>query len=203
MPIIPPSLAGYTPRIIGEELRLQSAVCIPLIPNGDSYDILLEVRSSSLPDQPGDICLPGGMMEAGEDRWETALRETCEELLISPEQLSYLGPSDIFDTDSLMIYPFAAILKDYQNTYSRDEVAEILRVPLDFFLNTKPDTHMVKCVYQPGEDFPYDRIQGGRNYRWRSAVHTHLFYYYEGHTIWGMTALVLNSFAEVLRKHLK
>ena len=52
-------LAQHTPTFIGMESCHQAAVCIPLLKNQDSsYDVLFEVRSSTIAHQPGDDCLP-------------------------------------------------------------------------------------------------------------------------------------------------
>ena len=66
-----------------------AAVLIPLLPNGNSYDVLFEVRSAGIA-QPGDICFPGGTMEPGETPEVAAVRETTEELLVSREQIRVL-----------------------------------------------------------------------------------------------------------------
>ena len=75
-------LKNHKSTLIGiEELR-KYAVCIPLMPGPDGYEVLFEVRSANVKSQPGDVCFPGGRMEPGETPDETAVRETMEELLV-------------------------------------------------------------------------------------------------------------------------
>ena len=188
----------YTPKLIGENQCFKASVCIALIEAGDDFDILFEVRSSQIPDQPGDVCLPGGAVEPGETFKEAAVRETCEELLISPEQIQIIGPSDIMHVRSTLIYPFVGILSDYQDTFSETEVAEVFRVPLKFFLETAPEKYLVEATARPADDFPFELIQGGRNYKWRIMKTEELFYQYEGHVIWGLTARMVNAFCQLL-----
>lgn len=119
----------------------ESAVLIPLVKEKDgSASLLFEVRSSRLDAQPGDICFPGGRMEEGETAEETAIRETAEELLVKPSQVSILGRLDgMMGPTGGAIWPVVGELKDYDGNFSKDEVGEVFKVPLDFFLNTEPE----------------------------------------------------------------
>ena len=193
-------ITRHVPGVIGDRERHKSAVCIPLIKEGDEVRILFEVRSGKILTQPGDICLPGGGMEQGETPEETAIRETCEELEIGPDKIHMIGPIDVFREGNVIIYPFAAELSDYRGTFSKDEVSRTFCVPLSFFMNTEPEVY--RTPYRPvfGDDFPFDRIYGGRNYRWRRMQKTTLFYQYGEYTIWGFTARVIRAFTEILRE---
>ena len=82
------TLAQHEPTFIDMDQCHQAAVCIPLLKNTDGgYDVLFEVRAATIAHQPGDVCLPGGMVEEGEDPRNAALRELQEELLLSEEQM--------------------------------------------------------------------------------------------------------------------
>lgn len=63
----------------------EASVMVPFLDQTSDPDILFEVRQRSIP-QGGDICFPGGQKEADETVHATAIRETCEELLIRQEQ---------------------------------------------------------------------------------------------------------------------
>lgn len=194
-------LAHHTPTFIGMDQCHQAAVCIPLLKNASGgYDVLFEVRAATIAHQPGDVCLPGGMVEEGETPREAALRELQEELLLNKAQICYLEDMDKLYTGSrLIMYSFAAEVTEYQNTFSPAEVDEVFHVPLEFFLHTEPKCYITRARVEPGEDFPYDLICGGREYNWRSRKEDVCFYQYEGHVIWGLTAKVIRAFAEVVR----
>jgi 8-oxo-dGTP pyrophosphatase MutT (NUDIX family) len=70
------------------------AVLIPFVTTEEGKALLLEVRSQ-LVKQPGEICFPGGRVEAGETPAETAVRETCEELGLKPEDIEVISEPEI------------------------------------------------------------------------------------------------------------
>lgn len=187
----------HDPEIIGINDCLQAAVCIPVIDGPDGPAILFEKRSSTIPHQPGDICFPGGIIEEGETPLEAALRETSEELLISCEDITVLGASDYIHMEHLAVYPFAAELKEYKGTFSIDEAAEIFTIPLTWLCKNEPESYTVESIISPPSDFPYERIVGGRNYKWRNRSEKVYFYQYGDYTIWGLTAKILKSFIEL------
>lgn len=177
--------------VIIDDESVLAAILIPLIKVDGEDHVLFEVRSSNLPDQPGDVCLPGGIIEEGETAKEAATREACEELCIDESQISEVAPAKIFHAPSITIFPFFARINNYEFSFSKDEVAEVFTVPLKFFKNTEPEKHMVEWQRTPDEDFPYDKIVGGRNYKWRKQFQAELFYEYGGHIIWGNTAKMI------------
>lgn len=195
-------LMHHTPEFIGMERCHQAAVCIPLLKNRDGfYDVLFEVRASTIAHQPGDVCLPGGMVEEGETPRQAALRELQEELLLREAQICYAGAMDkLYTGSSLILHSFAAEVKEYQSTFSPAEVAQVFQVPLKFFLHTEPKCYVMHARVEPGEDFPYELICGGRAYQWRSRKEEVCFYQYEEHVIWGLTAKIIRAFAEAVKR---
>ena len=192
-------IKNHIPGISGFELAKKSAVCIPLIKNNDdSYKVLFEVRSSGLDAQPQDICLPGGMLEKDEKPMEAAVREIREELLISENQLSFLGRGDMLYMGNLIIHTFAFELFDYDYRFN-EESEEVFCVPLDFFINTEPEEYIIERNVVIPDNFPFDRIHGGRNYRWRSNRSSTYFYRWENRDIWGITAKIMKDFTKILR----
>ena len=51
----------------------RAAVCVALFSAKNGPDIILQVRSSKLEEQPGDISLPGGMIEQEETPQQTLI----------------------------------------------------------------------------------------------------------------------------------
>lgn len=193
-------LKGRTPERIGEREMRQYAVMIPMIETPAGPELLFEVRSEQLHHQPGDICFPGGGVEPGETSAEAAVREMREELLVTADQIEMFGEGDIFGGGSRQVHTFVCRLKGYDGRFSRSEVAEVFRVPLSFFLEQEPEVHLVRWKPEFGEDFPFEKIHGGKRYPWRSPVDRILFYEYGGKVIWGMTARILEGFVGLLKE---
>ena len=192
-------LRGRVPGIILQEGCRRSAVIIPLVKDVDGIHILFEQRSEKIARQPGDICFPGGATQDGEAPVQTAVRETCEELLISPGQLDVICSCDVFHNASGIVYPFAAWLSGYDGSFSEVEVSETFRVPLKFFKETDPMVCTSRMIRETDDSFPYHLIHGGRDYRWPERTDKELFYIWEGRVIWGITARILKGFLDVIR----
>lgn len=185
-------------KVIGEYRR--SAVMIFLMEEENELHIIFEVRSRNLRRQPGDICLPGGRVEKGEQPMETAVRESMEELMIGRDTFSVVGEMDFLVSPyNSIIYPFIATLEPQELEPNPAEVERILKVPLKFFMETEPELHEVDIVQSPKEDFPYDLINNGADYKFTNGVFPEYFYVYEGNVIWGFTALIVKRFIDIIK----
>ena len=191
-------LRGREPGLILQEHCRQSAVIIPLIKTENGPDVLFEVRSEKIGRQPGDVCFPGGAMMEGEAPEDAAVRETCEELLVRPDQLEIICACDKFHNASTLIYPFAAYLTGYDGRFSEDEVAGVFTVPLEFFVRTEPIVYDARMVKDLGDDFPYHLINRGKDYRWPPRIDKELFYDCGSHTVWGISARIIKAFTDIL-----
>ena len=196
-------LKNHIPTIIGMDECNKFAVSIMLLENNSDYDVLFEVRSSKINRQPGDICLPGGMLEKNEAPEEAALREASEELQIPTSDMEIITPLDILIGTGTIVYTYAVKLNNYNGSYSKSEVAETFTVPLSFFLNTEPEIYYTTTQTIPDKDFPFDKIYGGKNYDWRKARTPIYFYIYKKRVIWGMTAKIMRSFSGIYKSVLE
>lgn len=183
--------------IIGEELARKSAVLLPLVAEGDNWSILLEVRAAHLKRQPGDVCFPGGRSEKIDATLEeTAVRETCEELGIAKEAITVIGRmGTCIANKEHFIYPFVGVLQPSTKLQlNSEEVAETFTIPLPWLLKQIPERCDLQFSVNAEQDFPFERINSGRAYPFRNLTTTELFYNYQGHTIWGLTAGILEHF---------
>ena len=120
-----------------------------------------------------------------------------EELLIDNRQIEGVDPVSIFVTGSQEIHIFRCRVNDYTGTFHTDEVAEILKVPLTFLKRTEPELHDIMWIPEMSEDFPFEKIYGGREYAWREQRSSVRFYEYGRHVIWGITARILEDFVDM------
>lgn len=191
-------------RFIGEETALRSAVLIPLVQVGDEWHVLFEVRAATMRTQPGDICFPGGRMDATDPSpLAAALRETQEELGVDPATVEILGHlSPYVATPSFVIYPFVAAIEYDQiiHSYNKDEVEEVFTVPVEWLLHYEPYMHRVVVEPVPPSDFPFDKIMNGAQYQWRTRYLEEWFFDYGTYTIWGLTGKILKHFVEIMKQ---
>ena len=178
-----------------------AAVLIPLIEDNGSWRGLLEIRAQTLDIQPGDVCLPGGHIEKDESPLEAALRETCEELLVSRDDIELLGELGCASGPGGMpLWTFVGILHNYEGSFSTDEVDEVFTIELDWLLMNDPATYSVDLTPSYPKDFPWELVHGGRGYSWRKQRNDVPFYLGTEPLVWGATARVLHRFAHTLRE---
>lgn len=187
--------------IIDVDIDKEYAVYIPLIKNGSDYEVVFEVRSSQLNTQPGEICFPGGRREEGEQPDETALRETCEELLIDKNQLEIVAPLDILVSPfNFVIYPYLGVINDYTGGFNEQEVAAVFTVPLTYFFQQEPDIFYHSLIVNQTEKLPLKEITGSDHYSWRTGKYEVDVYNYQDRVIWGLTAKIMKSAVEILER---
>lgn len=197
-------LTNRQPSIMNQNVFKEYAVLLPLVEIEKETHILFEVRSLKLRSQPGDVCFPGGRIDkADANALASAIRETTEELGISPATIRHVYPLDyIVSPDGRIIYPFAGELTTLEKmTLNKAEVAEVFTVPLTYFLETEPDKYHVHLEVVPEEKFPFHLIQDGENYDWRTRKIDELFYIYGDRVIWGLTAKIITHFIEIIRSN--
>jgi 8-oxo-dGTP pyrophosphatase MutT (NUDIX family) len=179
----------------------KSAVMILLQESLGELYIIFEVRSHKLKHQPGDVCLPGGRLELSETPKEAAIRETKEELNLKSLDFEVIGEMDYFVSPyNSIIYPYVGKLHVGTINASADEVHEIIKIPLNYFLNTEPLLYELEIGPNLKEDFPFHLIKGGRNYKFASGKLGEYFYEYNDYVIWGFTAIIIREFINILKE---
>jgi 8-oxo-dGTP pyrophosphatase MutT (NUDIX family) len=142
--------------------------------------VTLARRTERVPHHKGQICFPGGSRDPGDrDLLGTALREAEEELGIRGCDVELLGAMERVPTvTGFCIQPFVArIPRDARFLLDGFEVAETFDAPLSAFT-----------------DFSRYRTAGTT---FHGKPYTVYFLDYDRFTIWGATARILHSLAEL------
>ena len=164
------------------KFRGRAAVLMSIFDRQGEHNFLLTRRTQEVATHKGQICFPGGLEEeVDRSLWETALRETEEEIGVPPKEVEYLGRfKDYTSVTGYSVTPFAGYLKEGFTTVSNPrEVASMLEVPFRFFHETMP---LVQRRW--------------RHDRWIKVY----FYHYGGQIIWGLTARMIKDFLDYIEK---
>ena len=164
--------------------------------------VLLEKRAAHI-SQPGEICFPGGRIDAGEPPQAAALRECNEEIGIPTGEIKVLAQGDtLYGQADFTIYSFIAEISEesYERIkIERDEVEELYLIPLSYFVENEPEFYRER--YETNiREFPYDKVGIPPDYEWRRGTMRIPIYEYDGIVIWGMTAQFLNRMSSKLRE---
>lgn len=191
---------GHELEVILPDHPRLTAVMIPLVEVNGEWHVLFQVRSDAV-DQPGEVSFPGGHLEPGETAGQAAVRETCEELLVAPEQVELLAPMHrMADRGRLVIDSFLGVVHDYRGTYLKEEVARVFTVPLKRLLEKEPDIYEIPMKLSLGDDFPWELIPGGKNYPF-VRVPRRFYFYHEEEIIWGITGELLYQAVRLLKEN--
>lgn len=193
-------LRSRKPRPIG--LKPLFSVMIALIKVEGEWHVIFEKRAGTLRNQPNQVSFPGGKIEAGETPAQAAKRETCEELGIGEGDIKILSEMDYLVTrDNVAIHCYVGYIEGKtleELKPNPGEVAYLFTVPLSFFLTEEPKEYRIEFEITDSEDFPYELIPGGKNFKFGNVEDHIYFYTYEERIIWGFTAKMMYYFVQVL-----
>lgn len=160
---------------------VEAAVLVGLVQRGEGTQVLLTRRTDVLRNHAGQVSFPGGRLEVDDaDAAAAAMRETFEEVGITPVQIAPLGYLDVFTTiTGFRVLPVVAtIASDYVARPDPNEVADVFEVPLAFLLDPANLTSMVL------------EHRGRMRQVWEFS--------YPGQRIWGVTAAIVLNLRERL-----
>lgn len=160
-----------------------AATLLLLYPKGDQIQFVL-IQRQGHPKDPHQyqISFPGGSKEPQESFQETAIRETFEEIGVTPKDITILAPlSNVYvGASNFLIHPFVGYV-DTVPTFApqESEVKEILEIPLANLLDAQRFKHIDMII---------------RGHELKGVPYFDL----ADKIVWGATAMILNEFKEIV-----
>ena len=157
-----------------------AAVLFPILEYSNELTVLFTVRANHLKHHAGQISFPGGKQEPSDSSLvETALRETHEEVGLSPSEVEVVGNLPLYRTVSRYeVIPYVGFISAPTHlTLDKNEVDRTFEVPLTFLMDQR--NHLIHWVKRKNGQFPVYFIP------WKQ------------HNIWGATA----AFVRKLSNH--
>jgi 8-oxo-dGTP pyrophosphatase MutT (NUDIX family) len=160
---------------------IPSAVLILLFPNNNTFNFILTLRSQRVETHKGQISLPGGAQEQDESLEKTALRETEEEIGVSPETIELIGrlstlyvPFSGFD-----IHPYVGWATEMPEiNISVEEVDKIISVPVTELI----DSNNLRI----------------KNTSLRGIPVKMPYFNLKNEIVWGATSMILSEFKQLI-----
>ena len=174
-------LSSRERKVIDNLSFARAAVLVPLYKKGEDCHLLFTKRTDKVKYHKGEISFPGGVFDEGDFELEkTALREAFEEVGLKEKDVQIIGVlDDIVTVTEFIITPFVGLFPyPYPFKVSEIEIAELIEVPLSFFL--REDTYSEKVIFRMNREEMVDVFQ------------------YENHIIWGATARILKQFLDLI-----
>jgi 8-oxo-dGTP pyrophosphatase MutT (NUDIX family) len=158
-----------------------AAVLVPLYVKERELWTLFTKRSEAVEHHKGQIAFPGGL-EALDDTspWETAVRETEEEVGVPRKAVLKLGElPEVVTLTGFRIRPFVgAIPWPFEFRGDPREVASVIEIPIRVLMGPT--------------------LVEERGIAWKGRTIPSPVYHVRGHVIWGATAFLLSSLLEAL-----
>lgn len=159
----------------------KAGVLILLLHENDKEDmrILFTKRSSNLSTHSGEVSFPGGKWEEGDkDLYETALRESNEEINLDTKNLKKLGALNyLISRHKIEVHPYVGHLIKNQDFKGNYEIDEIFTVPLEFLMEP--------------ENITYNEFK-------KNDLKLYIpSWVYNGNKIWGLTAMIAADFLNI------
>jgi 8-oxo-dGTP pyrophosphatase MutT (NUDIX family) len=161
-----------------------AAVLLPLVRWQDEWQLVFTRRTDTVENHKGQVAFPGGGCELGEATPEaTALREAWEEIGLLPEDVHLLGRmNDVITITHYRITPVVGVIPwPYQVRLEKAEVARVFTIPLLWLA---------------------DRLNWGERPFTLNGIRHPIpvinYHPYDGETLWGISARIIQNFLEVL-----
>lgn len=181
---------SYRPAYTADEIKIfnpkESAVLALFYPKNGDWHLVFTERKKYEGVHSGQMSFPGGKREIGEELMETALRETHEEVGVPPCDIEIIGQlSELYIPPSnFNVQPYLAMSTCTPAFVKQpEEVENVIEIPFSFFLE---ETNKTKTMISLSSNALFE-------------VPAFIF---QGHVIWGATAIVLSEMIDLFDTNL-
>lgn len=172
------------PDVEGDNSYRKSAVMALMYPYKDQIQLLYIQRPTYEGHHSGQIAFPGGKMEdVDHNLKDTALRETHEEIGISPDRIEVLGEISpvVIPVSKYIVHPFVGWMNELPPlTLQKEEVAETLHFGIHYLLDASNE------VQRP--------VSVSNGLKMNVPC-----FEFDKRIVWGATALMTSEIAHLLR----
>lgn len=173
-------LQSRTPRTLSGKHFRPAAVLVPIQERSDGDYLVLTQRAEMLNSHSGQVAFPGGKIDL-QDRGplEAALRESQEEIGITPSHVRILGQLDqVTAASNFLVTPFVGLIPSpYEFSLNQNETTAVFSVPVSVLMD--PRSLWVDTTRYP---------------RWGPIYH----FQYQEWDIWGATARIVKQLLELV-----
>lgn len=158
---------------------MEAAILVPCFQKDKEPHVLLTRRTEEVLHHKGQICFPGGARDAADKNlWETALRETQEEVGLAPDKVTFIRElKQQITPTGFQVTPFVASIEIPEAwTPNPNEIAEIFSIPISHLREPK-NVRIIKKTYNDIE-----------------FLEPHFTYL--SYDVWGMTGRVMCELLE-------
>ena len=163
------------PPLAGDLVELRQLATVPAavliaITERTEPGVILTVRREHMRTHAGQIALPGGRIDPGEDAVAAAIREANEELGLDPKALDLVGELEPYRTvTSYIVTPVIGVIPpDLSLDPHEEEVADWFEAPLHYVLDPA-NQHQRSALFQ-GRDRHYYEIMWGERRIWGATA---------------------------------
>lgn len=174
-------ISGHRFSSLSDKEGKHACVMVTLVRKEEQLFLLLTKRSDTVEHHKGQISFPGGVVdETDESANYTALRELEEEIGFERAKIEILGRlDDIHIPTGFIVTPVVGYIDCLSDlTPSKDEVAEILLIPLEKFFDPTLQRTETRVLLGKERQIPVYDV-------WKEPV-------------WGATAHIIQQFVTII-----
>ena len=142
-----------------------------------------------------------GIASDGLRRLAEAALDFGEVYVVAPDAQRSAASHSITLREPLILHPRDFPVEGVRGFSCSGTPADCVRVGSLGLMEEKPDVYMNRMEQIVADDFPYDKIIGGKSYAWGKFRFPEPFYEIDERIIWGLTARITMQMIHVINSN--